>query len=518
MCRQPPSFSILYRAASESEAMGIRDQLRRLLRDAPADAEAIEYEGECWSWGRVQRTAGALTELLDQAELGAHARIGLVLENRPEHVAALAAVIASERCVVTFSPLQPAARLASDIIGSHAPVVVAGAQVLAGDEVMAAVTGQRLAIELDTGGAVRRGGGSAPFDARARPGVAVEMLTSGTTGPPKRIPLGIRQLDQGLAAGGHAPRTDRLLAGSASMVSVPLVHIGGLWGLLAGLAGGRCIILLPRFALEPWVSAVERHRLRAAGLVPPAIRSLVDADVDPKRLSSLQVVVSGTAACPADLAEAFLQKYGVPVLSTYGATEFAGAVAGWTLPLYKRWCHSKAGSAGRAFPGVELQVTGPDGVALPAGHTGVLEVRTAQTAQGAGAWVPTSDLARLDADGFLWICGRADDVIIRGGFKVAPETVKAILESHPAVREAAVAGLPDRRLGAVPVAAVAAAPRLAPPLAADLIAYCRKHLTPYEVPAHILVVDELPRGPSSKVSRVDLIDLIRAQLAQDIPC
>ncbi|MER6956308.1 fatty acid--CoA ligase family protein [Streptomyces sp. NPDC000618] len=494
--------------------MGIRDRLSRLLAEAAADAEAIEHDGRCWTWGQVQQTAGGVVEALDAAGLRTGGRVGVVLENRPEHVAVVAAVIASGRCLVMLSPLQPAARLAADIARCALPVVVSGAEPLAREGVRAAVTAHGAALQLGTDGTLRPVGGTAPADAPANPGVAVEMLTSGTTGPPKRVHLRIGQLDQALVSGGQTPKPERLLSRSASLVAAPLVHIGGLWRALACLAAGRRMLLMPRFAVEPWVGAVERHGLRAASLVPAAIRAVLDADVPKERLASLQVVTSGTAPCPAELADAFFRTYGIPVLMTYGATEFAGAVVGWTLPLHERWWQRKAGSAGRAFDGVELRVTGEDGTELPVGRTGRLEVRTEQSTRGRRAWVRTSDLARIDADRFVWIEGRADDAIIRGGFKVQPETVQRVLESHPAVREAAVAGLPDARLGEVPVAAVEAAPGPAAPDVADLVALCRARLTPYEVPAHIVVLGALPRTPSSKVSRVELLDLVRARIAR----
>ncbi|KPI18917.1 o-succinylbenzoate--CoA ligase [Actinobacteria bacterium OK074] len=494
--------------------MGIRDRLYRLLAEAPADAEAIEHHGGWWTWGQVQETARGLTDTLDSAGLHADARIGVVLENRPEHVAAVAAVIASGRCLVMLSPLQPAARLADDIARCEVPVVVGTAEILAREGVLAAVTAHGAALELATDGTVRPAGGTVPAAPPANPDIAVEMLTSGTTGPPKRVHLRTGQLDQALVSGGQLPKPGRLLSRSAALVATPLVHIGGLWRALACLATGRRMLLMPKFAVEPWVSAVERHHLRAAGLVPAAIRSVLDADVPKERLASLQVVTSGTAPCPPELADAFYRRYGIPVLMTYGATEFAGAVAGWTLPLHERWWTQKAGSTGRAFPGVELRVTGEDGAELPADRTGRLEVRTEQSTRGARAWVRTSDLARIDADRFVWIEGRADAAIIRGGFKVQPETVKRVLETHAAVREAAVAGLPDARLGAVPVAAVEVEHGRAAPDTAELVALCRAHLTPYEVPAHIVVLDELPRTPSSKVSRVELLDLVRARLAE----
>lgn len=491
--------------------MGIRDRLTRLLAEADADAEAIEHDGQWWTWGRVRATAHALTDALDTAGLGPGARVGVVLENRPEHVAAVAAVIASGRCLVMLSPLQPAARLAADIDRCALPVVVSGPEPLSREGVLDAILAHGTALDLP---GLRPLGGTVPEDAPRRPGIAVEMLTSGTTGPPKRVHLRTGQLDQALVSGGQVPKNDRLLSPSVSLVAAPLVHIGGLWRALACLATGRRMVLLPRFSVEPWTDAVERHRPRATSLVPAALRAVLDARVPPERLASLEVVTSGTAPCPAELANAFHRAYGIPVLMTYGATEFAGAVVGWTLPLHRRWWPRKAGSAGRAFTGVDLRVTGDDGTELPVGRAGRLEVRTEQSVRGGGAWTRTSDLARIDADRFVWIEGRADDTIIRGGFKVRPDTVRLALEAHPSVREAAVAGLPDARLGEVPVAAVELEPGAPVPGAADLLALCRARLTPYEVPAHILVLDTLPRTPSSKVSRVELLDTVRARLEE----
>ncbi|MEU6539086.1 class I adenylate-forming enzyme family protein [Streptomyces sp. NPDC047000] len=494
--------------------MGIRDRLSRLLGEAAAEAEAIEHEGRWWTWGQVRRTAGEVMALLEEAGLPPGGRVGVVLENRPEHIAVVAAVIASGRCLVMLSPLQPAERLAADIDRCAPPVVVAGTEPLARAGVVDAVTAHGTALELGQDGTVKPAGGSVPADAPADPGVAVEMLTSGTTGPPKRVHLRIAQLDQALVSGGQIPNPERLLSPSASLVSSPLVHIGGLWRALACLATGRRMLLMAKFAVAPWADAVERYGLRAASLVPAAIRAVLDAEVPRQRLASLQVVTSGTAPCPAELADRFFRTYGVPVLMTYGATEFAGAVAGWTLPLHERWWRSKAGSAGRAFDGVELRVTGEDGAELPVGRTGRLEVRTEQSTHGGRVWARTSDLARIDADRFLWIEGRADDAIIRGGFKVQAETVARVLESHPAVREAAVAGLPDPRLGEVPVAAVEAEPGRPAPDPGELAALCRGRLTPYEVPAHIVVLGALPRTPSGKVSRVELLGLVRDRLGQ----
>jgi acyl-CoA synthetase (AMP-forming)/AMP-acid ligase II len=143
-------------------------------------------------------------------------------------------------------------------------------------------------------------------------------------------------------------------------------------------------------------------------------------------------------------------------------------------------------------------VSAVDGSRLPAGERGRIEVRTA-----GGDWVRTTDLGRLDPDGFLFVDGRTDDVIVRGGFKVHPSDIVAVLRGHPDVRDAGVTGLADGRLGAVPVAAVELNAD-ADVTEADLLAFVRERVAHYQVPARLVVVDALPRTPSMKVSQPGL--------------
>jgi acyl-CoA synthetase (AMP-forming)/AMP-acid ligase II len=140
------------------------------------------------------------------------------------------------------------------------------------------------------------------------------------------------------------------------------------------------------------------------------------------------------------------------------------------------------------------------------GEAGLLEVKPGQLGTGA-PWVRTTDLARIDADGFLWILGRADQAIIRGGFKVLPDDVRAALESHPAVLGAAVVGRPDERLGDTPVAMVELR-STGPVSTADLTEYLRTRLAPYEIPSEIAVVEVIPRTPSGKAD----LTAVRAHL------
>jgi long-chain acyl-CoA synthetase len=226
---------------------------------------------------------------------------------------------------------------------------------------------------------------------------------------------------------------------------------------------------------------------------------VLQAGVPAETFQSVRAVGSGTAPLPPELADAFEERYGIPVLANYGATEFAGAIAGWTLRDKEQWGRGKRGSVGRAHHGIELRVVDAEsGHLLGPGEVGLLEARGSQLPGKDGTWVRTTDLAAIDHDGFLYIHGRADDAINRGGFKIPPAVIEDLLLAHPAVDEASAVGLPDPRLGEVPAVAVTLA---SPASAQELMDYLASRLTSYQRPVAIRVVDQLPRTPSLKISR-----------------
>lgn len=160
-------------------------------------------------------------------------------------------------------------------------------------------------------------------------------------------------------------------------------------------------------------------------------------------------------------------------------------------------------------PGVEGRVVDAEtGDPVPFGASGLLELRAKHLGDGVN-WMRTNDIARMDEENFLWILGRADNAIIRGGFKIIPDDVVRMIETHPAVREACVIALPDARLGQVPAAAYLV--KSGQSLEADeLRSFLRDRLTPYQVPVQLLQLDELPRTPSMKVSQPELKKLFEA--------
>ncbi|GAA3209738.1 fatty acid--CoA ligase family protein [Actinocorallia longicatena] len=467
---------------------GLAGRLGAVLALDP-DAPAIEFEGRWWSWGRIADLAGTVAARVPEPG----APVGVLLRNTPRHVAALLGILLADGCVVTVNPGLGEERIRAEL----GELDLAGLVGTPGD--LAGLGGRaRCAVRIALADPVEAVEAAVAPAATPRPGVAVRMLTSGTTGPPKRVDLGAEALLRGLDGVKHyesRPASGIRLRTGVAIVNSPLVHLGGLFRVLQCVLDGRSFVLLPRFEVGAWAEAVRRHRPRTASLVPAALRMVLESELTREDLSSLMSVMSGTAPLdPAD-AEAFTGRFGVPVLTSYAATEFAGGVAGWSLADHRAFGGLKRGSSGRAHPGCGLRVIGDDGAELAVGEIGLLEVRPAQF--GADTpWIRTTDLARLDADGFLWIVGRADQTIIRGGFKIHPDQVRTVLEGHPAVRAATVLGVPDPRLGAVPVAVVEPRHALDP---ADLLAYAGERLARYELPVRVRLVGALPRTASGKV-------------------
>ena len=440
--------------------------------DLDPAANAIQYDGQWYTWGQVAAPARRI------AAVSAGNRVGILLRNQPAHVAALLGVLAADGTVVVINPSRGDERTRADIEALDLPVLIGSAEDITALTTPSAATTTVTIRDLDTPPEIRRAQNPTPDP--GRPGVAVWMLTSGTTGPPKRVDLTYDMLARSVIGRDpeNAPTPTELRRGVA-IVNSPLVHVGGVFRVLLCIAEARPFVLLPKFELARWAAAVREHRPRAVSLVPAALRMVLHSDLTRDDLSGVQAVTSGTAPLSADDADAFTEKFGIPVLTSYAATEFGGGVASWTLADHQQYWKAKRGSVGRANPGAQLRVVGEDGKPLGPDEQGLLEVKPAQ----------------FDADGFVWILGRADQAIIRGGFKVMPDDVRTALESHPAVRGAAVIGISDDRLGETPVAMV----ELHGTTTVDaLLDYLSARLARYEIPTDIAIVETIPRTPSGK--------------------
>lgn len=470
-----------------------RHPLSRRIADVlelQPDARAIEYDGQWLPWGRIGDAALRIAALTAAQR---HPEIGMLLRNRPGHIAAFLGVLLGGGTVVTINPARGDDRTRADIAGLRLPVIVGDADDLATPATEAAGAATVSISDIFS----RPGERPALLAASAFPVVAVRMLTSGTTGPPKRVDLSYDMLAHSVL--GPDPQRSPApteVRGGVAIVNSPLVHIGGVFRVLQCVVRARPFVLLERFELAPWAAAVRKHRPRTVSLVPAALRTVLHSDLTRADLVGIRSVTCGTAPLSADDADAFTEKYGIPVLTSYAATEFGGGVAGWTLTDYQQYWRAKRGSVGRANAGTQLRVVNDSGASLGPDQLGLLEVKPEQLGPSA-QWMRTTDVARIDEDGFLWIVGRADQAIIRGGFKVMPDDVRTALEAHPAVAGAAVVGRTDQRLGATPVAMVELR-ESASTNAAELVSYLRSRLAGYEVPTDIAIVTAIPRTPSGK--------------------
>lgn len=357
-------------------------------------------------------------------------------------------------------------------------------------------------------------------------GDAFLLYTSGTTALPKAVRLSHAGLTSFvLDAGEMADGSDR----GTAVIAVPLYHVAGLTTLLVSLFTGRRMFLQREFTPAGWLEAVERHRVTDAFVVPTMLKRILDEDVASRDLSSLRIVRYGAAPMPETVILRALEQFPptTEFLGAYGLTETTSTVA-----ILGPEDHNLSGpraevearrrrllSVGRVLDDVEVEIRGEGDTPLPAGEVGSVCLRTARamvgyaseegTADPGASWLETGDLGRLDDEGYLFLVGRAGDMIIRGGENIAPAEVERVLMAHPSIIDAAVVGVPDEEWGQRVMAAVVAAPG-ADLSKEELVDFCRERLAGFKRPERIAFVDELPHTSTGKLLRRRLLETVFA--------
>ena len=431
--------------------------------------------------GEARAGARAVAEEIRRAGIGPGHAVGVRLPNGPQAVVAMVGVWLAE-CV--FVPMNHRAP----------PHEIERVETLTGP-----------AGVIDEGGLHARPGGP-PYDE----GTAFVLWTSGTTGAPKAIlhshDAYIELLDRVLAPlrGQGTPGPPR--RPTPNLIPVSLALNAGIYNTLFGLRAGAAIVIMDRFDTSTFAELVARFEIRST-VLPPAAIAMLNDDERVTDLSPLRYVRSITAPLSPLQARRFTAKFSAFVLNGYGQAEI-GEVIGWTAADAK--AHpDKVGAVGRPHAGVDIRF-GDDGrlwVRPPnraSGYAGGGELDDRIDAEG---YVDTGDIARVDDEGFVWIEGRAGDVINRGGNKVFPGDVEEVLRLSPDVIDAAVVGMPDDRLGEVPVAFVTGGP--VDPAALELL--CRDHLVAYKVPVAFHLIASLPYNDTGKLLRAELT----VRLAED---
>ncbi len=349
--------------------------------------------------------------------------------------------------------------------------------------------------------------------------ITILMYTAGTTGLPKGVPLPHNSFSLYVLENVNPvdPEVEE-----TNLLTMPLYHVAGIQAMLAATYGGRAIAMMRQFDTDEWLETVQREKANRAMLVPTMLKRIIDHHhFDKYDLSSLRVITYGAAPMPFEVIKKAIALFpGVSFINAFGQTETASTITtlGPEDHIIKGTEEEKdkklrrlTSSIGRPMSDVEMKIIDEAGNELPIGKVGEIVARgprvmsgywkdaekTAKTMTKDG-WLRTGDMGYMDEDGYFYLAGRGDDMIIRGGENISPEEVENVLYAHPAIEEAAVIGVPDPEWGQEPRAIVAlkkgetATPE-------ELIEFCRQRLSSFKRPRSVVFVDALPRTSTGKV-------------------
>lgn len=498
---------------------------RRL--DRPDAIGLYGDDGRSWTFDQIDLIAGGVATALRAAGIGSGDRVAFYLTNGPEIVFLLFGAWKVGAVPVTISSLYNAAELAESVAKTAPSLLLV-------DERRPGVVAELLAdgvVPIRSVGAAVDGVEALDWSAEARvaavdvehDGEACILFTGGTTGRPKAVSVthgGTRSSLQRLARVSTGSEDEATAATDAkpNLIALPLFHSGGQHSLLFAYFVGRPAVVWERFSIDLLADLMEQYRFDNFFFLPTMVFDIVHAERDLPFEGVKSVLVAGQAISWT-VRRAFEERYQVPILVNYGSTE-SGHIAGWNGRDMKAglW---KPGSAGKVYPGVDLEIRDDDGTALPQGSEGEVVVRSELTkgyvddAEASAelvrdGWVHTGDMGYVDEDGVLWLSGRKRDMIKCAGFQVWPEEIEDELREHALVRDVRVVGYPDDRLGEIPVALVVREDDTDvddEALSAALVAFARDRLAHFKTPRRIEFVAELERSATGKISRASVPDL-----------
>jgi acyl-CoA synthetase (AMP-forming)/AMP-acid ligase II len=312
-----------------------------------------------------------------------------------------------------------------------------------------------------------------------------------------------------------------------NLLTVPLYHVAGIQAMLAAIYGGRTLVLMRQFEVKEWMETIEREQATRAMLVPTMLKRVIDdLDFSKYNLTSLKVITYGAAAMPFEvISKAIKVMPWARFINAFGQTETASTITtlGPEDHVIEGTEEAKAkklkrltSSIGKPLPDVEVKIVDEEGKALPLLEVGEIlargprvmtgywkdEQKTSQVMTPDG-WLRTGDMGWMDEEGYVYLAGRADDMIIRGGENISPEEVEEVLRSHPKVEEAAVIGISDPEWGQEPRALVVLK-KGEVATSEEMIEHCRSKLAGFKRPRSVVFIDALPRSAMGKVLRKKL--------------
>jgi long-chain acyl-CoA synthetase len=465
------------------------------------------------SYAEFDAAAARVATLLERAGIEPGDRVGLMLPNTPAFAVAFYGIMYRGAVAVPMNPLLKAREVAFYLSNSGAKALF-GSPAFADEATAGAAEVGAQCWLVDDAGLTKLIADlpeHAPVE-RGDDDVAVILHTSGTTGKPKGAMLTHGNLSQ------NCEVSVRTLVETGPddvvMGCLPLFHVFGLTcGLNGSVLAGAMMTLIPRFDPRKALEVIERDHVTVFEGVPTMYSALLSVadQAAPGATESLRICVSGGAALPVQVLTDFEKAFGCAVLEGYGLSESSPAAA-FNHPHRTR----KAGSIGTPIEGVDMRVVDLDGVEVPQGEAGQIQIRGHNVMKGywnlpeatketitADGWLNTGDVGRVDEDGYFYIVDRTKDMIIRGGYNVYPREIEEVLYEHPAVAEAAVIGIPHDSLGEEVGAAVALKKGSA--VSADeLRDYVKARVAAYKYPRLVWLVDALPKGPTGKLLKREI--------------
>lgn len=357
--------------------------------------------------------------------------------------------------------------------------------------------------------------------------VAILLFTSGTTSRPKAVELSHNNLTSYVTG---TVEFDSAAPDDAVLICVPPYHIAGVGAALSNLYAGRKMVYLRNFDPKDWIRLVNQESVTNATVVPTMLNRIVsELETDPTSIPTLRSLAYGGSKVALPLLRKALELLpDVGFVNAYGLTETSSTIAVLTPEDHRaaqratdETIRKRLGSVGQPVTGIEVQIRGADGAAVGPGQAGELFVRGAQVSGkyaeigsvlDAHGWFPTKDSAVVDQDGYLFITGRSDDTIIRGGENVAPAEVEDVLVEHPSVREVAVVGVEDPEWGQI-ITAVVVPEDGTTPDPEELRDHVRKALRGSRTPDWVVFRDQLPVTPTGKILRRELVDDLTGERA-----
>ena len=504
------------------------------------DRDLMVFEGDRWTFRRTNERVNRLTNALRNLGIEQGDRIGMLQVNCNQYIEIY---FAAAKIGAIFVPLNfraKAEELSYMINNAEVKIVFVGSRYL---EMVDSMSSQLstvkdcVSIDKDAGGKLYYHDlirSSSPDEMDCEIGdedITMLMYTAGTTGRPKGVPLRHNGFVTYVLDNVEPANPD---IEERNLLTVPLYHVAGIQAMLAAIYGGRTLVMMRQFEVKEWMETVQREHATRAMLVPTMLKMIIDApDFKQYNLESLKVITYGAAPMPFEVIKRAIKEMpGVNFINAFGQTETASTITTLgpedhviegTEEEQEKKLKRLASSIGRPLPDVEIKIVGDDENPLPAFEVGEImakgprvmtgywgdEEKTAQVITKEG-WLRTGDKGWMDEEGYIYLAGRSDDMIIRGGENISPEEVENVLYSHPSIEEASVIGVPDPEWGQQPKAVVVLK-KGEHTGAGEIMEFCRSKLAGFKRPRSVVFVDSLPRNPMGKVLRKKL----REQYGQD---